>query len=190
MTEAQYQTMGKNEKLAFLINAYNAFTLKLIIDNYPVKSIRDLGGFLSSVFKKDFFQFRGAERSLGEVEHEMIRKEFDEPRIHFAINCASVGCPALRNEAFTPKTLMAQLEEQKITFLKDTSRNRYDAKTKKLYISKIFDWFDDDFEKAAGSVKAYVLEVLAPNQNLAQVEIEDYTEYDWRLNDLGSVKTP
>ena len=100
VSQEDFDHFSENEKLAFLINAYNAFTVKLIVDHYPVKSIKDIGSFLSSPWKKKFFRLLGKERHLDNIEHDMIRKQFNEPRIHFAVNCASIGCPALQDEAF------------------------------------------------------------------------------------------
>jgi hypothetical protein len=122
----------------------------LILTRYPdLKSIKDLGSVLQSPWKKAFFTPLGQERSLDEVEHGLIRAPgvFDEPRIHAAVNCASVGCPMLRNEAFTANKLEAQLEDSLRRFLADRSRNRFDPTSSTLWVSKIFDWYQGDFEK-------------------------------------------
>ena len=134
-----FDTWSKERKLSFLINAYNVFTIQLILDNYPVKSIKKTTLF--SPFSKDFFKLFGEERSLGELEHEMIRKWFKEARIHFAIVCASIGCPALQNTAFNESNLEELLEKGSKDFMSDRSRNYYDAKESVLKLSKIFDWF-------------------------------------------------
>jgi len=106
----EYEQFSEEQKLAFLINAYNAFTVKLILDNYPVTSIKKLGGWFSSPWKKKFFRLLGKEYSLDEIEHGTIRRHFKEPRIHFAVNCASIGCPALREEPYRAEKLNDQLE--------------------------------------------------------------------------------
>jgi Protein of unknown function, DUF547 len=134
--------------MAFLINAYNGFTVELILQNYPTKSIKDIGGTFDDRWKRKFFKLLGQDSYLNKIEHEMLRKPgaFDEPRVHFAVNCASIGCPALRDEAFTADKIDKQLEEQTTRFLSDRSRNRYDIKSGKLEVSMIFKWFKEDWE--------------------------------------------
>ena len=141
VSKKQFDSFSKTEQQAFLMNAYNAFTLKLVVDHYPVKSIKKIGGLFSSPWKMKFIRLLGKEMTLDEIEHETLRKNYNEPRVHFAVNCASIGCPRLRNEAFVASRLDAQLEEQTKIFMRDTSRNKIDLKNKKLKISKIFDWF-------------------------------------------------
>ena len=128
----------------------NAFTVELILTRYPdVNSIKDLGSFFTSPLKKKFFTLLDEERHLDWIEHEMIRKPgmYDDPRIHAAVNCASTGCPALRNEAFIAGILDVQLEDNMRRFLTDKTRNRYDSKTRNLEVSKAFDWYREDFQK-------------------------------------------
>ena len=127
--------LGQGDRLAFLINAYNAFTLKLILIRYPkLESIKDLGSLLRSPWKQRFFTLLGQDQSLDDIEHEIIRKPgaFDDPRIHMAVNCASIGCPMLREEAYVGARLDAQLDDQVIRFLSDRSRNRYSAASQAL----------------------------------------------------------
>lgn len=174
---------SKNEQLAYWINAYNAFTVKLIIDNYPVKSIRDLDPALSiptinTVWHKKFFKIGGKETSLDEIEHDILRKEFDEPRIHFAINCASYSCPPIRAEAYNADIIDEQLHEQAILFINDPLRNY--IKDDKVMLSGIFKWFKRDFTKSS-SLIAY-LNTYSRIQISESAEIE-YLPYDWRLND-------
>jgi len=193
VTQQQYDEFSKAQQLAFLINAYNAYTIQFILTKYPdLKSIKDLGSLFSSPWKKKRFPLLGEKRSLDEIEHDMIRKPgvFDDPRIHMAVNCASIGCPALRDEAYVADRLDAQLDDSVRRFLSDRSRNRADDRG--LWVSKIFDWYAGDFEKQAGSVQAW----LAPYADLlsddAQVraDVRDaslrlhYLEYDWSLNDI------
>lgn len=184
----EYQGWSKPQRLAFLINAYNAFTVKLIVDNYPVDSIKDLGGWLSSPWKKEFFTLLGEEKHLDNIEHDIIRMEFNEPRIHFAVNCAAVGCPPLRQEAFVAERLDQQLEEATRVFLMDERKNRYDPLNQRLELSSIFKWYGIDFEKKAGSVEAFVAPYLTKNlqaqERIRRREVKiRYFDYDWSLNE-------
>src|SRR5215831_19054126 len=150
VTRAEFDGWSKAQQMAFLINAYNAFTVKKILTRYPdIKSIRDFGTIFGNPWKDKFFTLFGVPATLDMIEQDMLRKPgaYDEPRIHFALVCASIGCPMLRNEAFTADRLDAQLEDGIRRFLSDHSRNRYDASSGKLEVSKIFDWYGGDFEK-------------------------------------------
>ncbi|MGH8105949.1 MAG: DUF547 domain-containing protein [Arenimonas sp.] len=184
-----------NEQRAFLINAYNAYTVELILTKYPnIKSIKDLGSLFSSPWSKPFFTLLGEKRSLDDIEHTLLRgnPDFDEPRIHFAVNCASVGCPALRPEAYRAGTLDKQLEEQTKRFLSDHSRNRYDKSKDTLFLSSIFKWYGDDFGKAktaknlAEFLSHYAgsLGMTASEQTrLIHRELDiEFLDYDWTLN--------
>ena len=188
VSSADYKAYSDKQKIAFLINAYNAFTLKLIIKNYPVKSIKDIGGLFSSPWKKEFFKLFGKDMYLDKIEHKILRKKFNEPRIHFAVNCASIGCPALRGEAFTAEKLDDQLNEQAKLFLMDKSRNSFDQKKKELTLSKIFKWFDDDFEKNGSTVPKFVARYMTEDEALqkeiANYKVDDYSDYDWGLNEV------
>ncbi|MBK7963244.1 MAG: DUF547 domain-containing protein [Bdellovibrionales bacterium] len=130
VSRGQFNSMKRDEKLAFLINAYNAFTIDLIVRNPNINSIKDLGSFLSSPWKRKFISLFGEKLSLDEIEHGIIRKDplFQEPRIHFAVNCASIGCPALAPEAFVASRLENQLEAVTKNFLSDRERNRVETK--------------------------------------------------------------
>lgn len=176
------KSWSKAEQLAYWINAYNAFTVKLIADNYPVKSIEDLhptlnNQMVNTVWHKKFFKIGGQKSSLDEIEHTILRKQFNEPRIHFAIVCASYSCPPLRREAYTAKALDRQLEEQAITFINDPKRNKLSAD--KAALSKIFSWFEDDFTKNE-SLIAY-LNRYARTKLKLDAKIS-YLDYDWNLN--------
>lgn len=177
---AEYNGYSKEQKLAFLINAYNAFTIQLILDNYPLKSIRNIGILPLAPWKKEFFKLLGEERSLGWIEHEKLRKDFEEPRIHFAIVCASIGCPPLISEAYIPEKLESQFQSIKNNFLNDTSKNRYDVESNTLYLSSIFDWFKEDFTK-----KGSLIDFIQPSLKV-KIGINPkikYTYYDWNLNE-------
>lgn len=186
--EADFTKWEKNKKMVFLINAYNAFTVKLIIDNYPVKSIKDLGGLFSSPWKKKFFTLFDESRSLDWIEHEKIRPVFNEPRIHFALVCASKGCPALQNEAFRSDKLDQQLFSAARKFLTDKSRNEFKLDKGILNISSIFKWYKDDFVKTYGSVEAFIIPyIVEDNLDImkrlnSHYEI-NYMDYDWTLNE-------
>lgn len=187
----------EDEQLAFLINAYNAWTLELILTEYPdLDSIRDLGWLFRSPWKRDFVELLGEERSLDNIEHNLIRGSgrYNEPRIHFAVNCASIGCPALRTEVYTADQLDTQLEEQTRWFLADRSRNRLVGSD--LEVSSIFDWYREDFEAGwrGESTLAGFLTLYADDLGLSGEEVSRLTEgdidiefldYDWALNDLN-----
>lgn len=183
-----YDLFSPDQKLSFLINAYNGFTLKLIIDHYPVKSIKDIGGLFSSPWKKEFFELLGKPTHLDTIEHEMIRKQFDEPRIHFAVNCASKGCPPLAQEAFVADRLDAQLEKMALGFIQNPIFNRWDTQKQRLDLSSIFKWYGSDFDKKYKSHIHYVASVLGlPAEVRKKVDANDldvdYLDYDWSLND-------
>ena len=198
ITRETFDSWPKDEQLAFLINAYNAWTVKLITDNYAnIKSIKDIGNVFQSPWKKTFIPLLGKVVSLDEIEHNFIRgsDRYNDPRVHFAVNCASIGCPALRNEAYTANKLQAQLEEQTQRFLRDRSRNGLIKDT--LTVSPIFDWYHQDFEKGFLGIKSlteffarYAEPLGLTNVQVASlksgaIEIE-YGGYDWNLN----VKNP
>ena len=171
-----------DQRKAYWINAYNAFTVKLIVDNYPVESIKDLGGSIYKVntpWDIKFIKIEDKEYDLNNIEHSILRKEWEDPRIHAAVNCASVSCPALRKGAFTANRLDQQLDEQMKAFVNDTSKNKLSAD--KVRISKLFKWFTGDFKIVSPSVIAYLNEFSNVNiDNNAEIE---YIEYDWGLND-------
>jgi hypothetical protein len=199
VTPAEFESWPKADQMAFLINAYNAFTIELILTRYPdLKSIRDLGNVVfDSPWKRRFFTLLGRPQHLDGIEHETLRKPgvYDEPRIHFAVNCASLGCPMLREEAYLGNRLDAQLEDQTRRFLADRSRNRYATERRALEVSPIFDWYRKDFESGYGGVRsreqffARYAALLAdrPEERTAiesgKVPLR-FLEYDWRLNDV------
>ncbi len=167
----------KNEQLAYWINAYNAFTIRLITKYYPVKSIKDIGEGLGSPWDMEFIQIGGKTYNLNQIEHEILRKQFREPRIHFAIVCASISCPALRNEAYVASKLNSQLNDQARRFINDTSKNSISKNNIKL--SPIFDWFKDDFI-VNGSLIAFLNRysniTIQPDAKIS------YLKYNWNLN--------
>ena len=192
---AAFNGFSKPQQMAFLINAYNAFTVELILTRYPqLASIRDLGSLLSSPWKPKFIKLLGTEMSLDNVEHDTLRAKgrFEDPRIHFAVNCASVGCPMLREEAFVAERLEAQLDEQALRFMSDRSRNRY--ADGKLELSKIFDWYGGDFKlghMGIASLAAFaaryanqLADAPADRERIKAMTVDiAFLDYDWKLND-------
>lgn len=192
----QFDAWPKPDQLAFLINAYNAWTVELILTEYPeVESIKDLGSFFKSPWKKKFISLLGETRSLDDIEHNLIRGSgrYNEPRIHFAVNCASIGCPALRTEAYRGNRLEEQLEAATVAFLSDHSRNRIEGGTAQL--SSIFKWYREDFENDWRDAKNLPEFLLLYKEALAvsQIEVEklsrnsmdiEFLDYDWNLNSL------
>ncbi len=191
---ANFERWPRDERMAFLINAYNAATIALVLDNGSgLASIKDIGGWFSSPWRRRFVSLLGATRSLDEIEHKLLRgaADFDEPRIHFAVNCASVGCPALRPEAYTGTRLFTQLDDQARRFLRDRTRNRWDAATETLLLSKIFDWYGKDFRRGGlDGVADFAARHAAELSDDAEVRERigrrafkiGFTEYDWSLN--------
>jgi len=180
-----------NDRLAFWINAYNAYTLKVICDNYPVKSIMDIrdpaGDAKTSVWDLNLVTINGTAMSLNHVEHEIIRPKFKDPRAHFALVCASKSCPALRSDAFEGESLDRQLNERGRQFLTDTSQNEFDLNHAKAQLSQIFEWFGDDFgssSKEQLQFLAHFLPDTLAGKILASPEhwTISYKAYDWSLN--------
>jgi len=175
----------KDEKLSFWINTYNVLAVKVVVDHYPVKSIKDIGSLFKSVWKRKAGVVAGKERTLNEVEHEILRKMGD-PRIHVAIVCASVSCPDLRKEAFTADRLNEQLDDQVKLFLENTGKGmRIDEKKKKVYVSSIFKWFDEDFE-SQGGVTGFISQYVSPSRQKSLKEYGGklkYLDYNWDLNE-------
>lgn len=179
----------KEDQLAYWINVYNAFTISLVAKHYPVKSIKDIRpgiSFINSVWDIRFIKIGKETYDLNNIEHSILRKKFDEPRIHFAINCASYSCPRLRNEAYTGSKLSTQLTEAAESFIADKTKN--DITTDKIVISKIFDWFGGDFSlrDPHGKKKGSLIDFL----NLySKVKINQkarisYMDYNWSLNGI------
>lgn len=192
---AEFERWNRHQRMAFLINAYNAFTLELILTRYPdLKSIRDLGTLLRSPWKQSFFGLLGEPRTLDWIEHEQLRPVYGDARVHFGINCASVGCPALRPEAFVADKMDAQLDDQMRRFLGDRTRNRFNAADGVLSVSAIFKWFAEDFDSAGGGLHAWLsarAEMLATKEaDRARLRRGDFElrhlSYDWSLNALGT----
>ncbi len=175
--------LSPKEQLAFFINAYNAWTIKLILGAYPgIKSIKDLGTPLRSPWKKTICKIDGRTISLDELEHEIIRARFHDPRVHFAINCASKSCPPLIAEPYQGDTLDQQLDASARAFVNNPSSNRLDGVV--LHASRIFDWYQSDFEGGTGAFfQKYAEGDLKKRLEAADGRLKiDYLEYDWSLN--------
>lgn len=163
---------SREEKLAYWINAYNAFTIKLILDNYPVKSIMDIDG--GKAWDKVWIKLGNKSYSLNQIENEIIRPQFKEPRIHFAVNCAAKSCPPLLNQAWMPATLDAQLEQRAKSFVNNPAYNT--IKTSNIQVSKIFEWYNQDFGNLISFLNNYSATTIKSGAAIA------YREYDWALN--------
>jgi hypothetical protein len=174
----------REEKLVFWINTYNILSVKMVVDRFPIKSIKDVGSFFSPVWKKPAGRVAGKERTLNEIEHEILRK-MNEPRIHVAIVCASVSCPDLRLEAFTAGKLNEQLSDQMKRFLQSSEKGmRMDKKKNRVYLSPIFKWFKDDFESTGGVLKVisnYVSPETAKELKNPSIDVS-YLDYNWGIN--------
>ena len=177
VTKKEFSSWNANDQLAFLINHYNAETLQLIIDEYPVTSIKKLGTLFTSPWKLKSVQLFGNSNTLHHIEHEILRKDYNEPRIHFALVCAAISCPPLRAEAYVGTSLNDQLNDQARVFLKQNNKNRIEGDT--LYLSSIFDWFKSDFTKSGKSINEYLNPFIDGDATGKKIQ---YTKYDWSLN--------
>ena len=183
-SNAPQKSWTRDQKLAYWINAYNAYTLDLILEHYPVKSIKDIGStikipFVSTAWDVKFINIGGQEYDLNNIEHGIIRKDFDEPRIHFALVCAAVSCPKLQNRAYVPEKLDTQLTNAAKEFLANPAKNEFKGSNKAV-LSKLFNWYGGDFKKN-GTLIEYI-------NRYAETKLDknakiDWMDYDWRLNE-------
>ena len=182
----EFKSWEPPARIAFLLNAYNAWTLRLVATHYPVKSIKEIGTLLSGPWDQRIVNLFGQTVSLDTLEHQVLRKEYNEPRLHFALVCAARSCPPLRDEAYVGERLSGQLDDQARRFLATASKNRVVAGERTVYLSPLFKWYAGDFEKNSGSVLA-ALQSYWPKDAAAALEKGGfkirYTEYDWSLND-------
>ncbi len=187
--EAEFKGWTRPQQMAFLINAYNAFAVEKILTRYPeIRSIWDFGKVFGNPFKDEFFFLLGRKGSLDWIEHQVLRKQYRDPRVHYAVNCASIGCPMLREEAYVAERLERQLEEQARRFLADRSRNRF--RDGRLEVSRIFDWYKGDFEPREQYFARYA-KILTARQEDEQLVMQakvpiSFLDYDWSLNDFRS----
>jgi len=183
--KTEFDSWSKSQQLSILINAYNAWTIKLIMDNYPVDSIKDIGTFFTSPWKKKFFKWLGQDSYLDYLEHEQVRKNYKEPRIHFALVCASISCPSLSPKVFLSESLDKQLEIASINFLTDKDKNKITSTNPlKLGISSIFDWYGTDFENLNQFIgeRITIDASLASQINQGKFD-KNFLDYNWGLND-------
>lgn len=177
------EKLERNEKFAFYINAYNAWTIKLILSEYPgVKSIKDLGSIFQSPWKKSICRLNGKIMTLDDIEHGILRPVFKDPRVHFAVNCASKDCPNLISEPYSGKILDSQLDASVKAFINNPSKNRIDGET--LYVSSIFKWFSEDFQDdIKGFILKYASDELKAGIGKSGENLKiKYLDYDWSLN--------
>ncbi|ABW29978.1 DUF547 domain-containing protein [Acaryochloris marina] len=180
------QGLDRQQAIAFLLNLYNALTIRQVLHQYPIDSIRPqvlgIPNWLTFLrfFTQTIFTLNGQSLSLNTIEHKILRQQYPEPRIHFALVCASVGCPLLRAEAYIPDRLTAQLEDDCERFINNPDKVRYDAASQTLYCSKIFKWYKTDFLTVADSMPTYIgryfKDPLPPDVTLV------YLPYSWDLN--------
>lgn len=188
--DADSSTLTRNEQLAYWMNLYNISTVKLIVDNYPLDSILDMStGIINkyNIFDKEVVPLGGRLVSLNYIEHEMIRKGFEDPRIHFAINCAARSCPPMRQEAFTGASVDKQLDDQTTRFINANTHIDRRGEKATVTVTKIMDWFDDDFEDWGGGHEVFIRKYLRGDagrrlSGVGSVSIK-YADYDWSLND-------
>jgi len=183
LVKIEPDSLSRNERFAFYVNAYNAWTIKLILSGYPgIESIKDLGSFFKSPWKKEFVRLGGEVITLDTIEHNILRPKFEDPRVHVAVNCASKSCPPLWGEPFIGRRLDAQLNTATMAFINNPKFNRLEKNT--LYVSRIFKWFSEDFnddiigffeQYASGELKS----ALTARRSSLKIE---YLDYDWSLN--------
>ena len=173
-------------RLAFWINAYNAFVLKGVLEEYPIKSVLDVSWIPHSFFRLKKFKTKHGKITLRTLEDKKLREAFREPRIHFAINCASTSCPKLLTEAYKAEKLEQQLETQARSFINNKSKNYLDKENGVLYLSNIFKWYEGDFIKKGEKIAEYVVKYLNPDDaefvRNNEVTIK-YLDYNWGLNE-------
>ncbi len=199
VTPAQFNGFSKAQQYAFLANAYNAFTVEKILTRYPnLKSIRDFGRIFNNPWKDDFFTLLGDKRHLDWIEHDTMRAPgvYDDPRVHVAVNCASVGCPMLGRDAFVAERLDAQLDDLFRRFMSDRTRNRYNAQAQVIELSQLWDWYRGDFEKGHRGFSSlqdlaakYADQLADSPEDRARIRAKTvpirFIDYDWSLNDLS-----
>jgi hypothetical protein len=168
---------SENKQKAFWINAYNAYTIKIILENYPLKSIMDIKKDGKTAWKIPFAKVGNKTYTLDHIEHQILRKDFSDPKIHVGVNCASGSCPKLGNKAFTEHNIETELNRLMKDFVNDTTRNKISKK--KVQISSIFDWFKGDFTKK-GSVIDF-LNIYSETEISPKAKIS-FLKYDWTLN--------
>lgn len=189
---AEFTSWERADRYAFWINAYNSYTVQIVVDHFPIESIKKIGEPEGSVWDRRFIdlkplypQAEGDKLSLNDIEHRILRPQFKDARVHAAVNCASIGCPQLRNEAFRGETLERQLDAAARAWLNDVRLNRFDGARRVARISRIFEWFEEDFVRDSKSVALWLARFAPKTEHSwlssGNLRIE-YLEYDWRLN--------
>ena len=194
VSQSELDAFSPEQKMAFWINAYNSGVIKIIVDHYPIKRQFGLKALtypassiqqIPKVWDRPVLRVAGQNLSLNDIEHTILRAQFKDPRIHFALVCASIGCPVIRSQAYTAEKLNAQLADQIQLFLNDALKARYDASTDVLQLSPIFKWFKTDFEQDGGTIA--FLKVHSPAglfDDISQTTKIHCLAYDWSLNDV------
>lgn len=199
ISETTFKTWTESKQLAFLINLYNAATLKLIVDHYPIKSIKDIGSFFKGPWDQPVVGLFGKTITLDNLEHDIVRVQYSEPRIHLALVCAAKGCPTLRSEAYVAGRLDAQLDDQSRRFLASPAGLRIDRDSKTVSFSSIFKWYGKDFidrfspatgfpglDKTEGAVAHFSSGYLSATDGdylKSGAYSVKYLDYDWSLNE-------
>ena len=174
-----------NEQLTFWINAYNAIVIKGVIDHYPTNSVRRVKLFRGFFYRLKF-QVAGKTYTPNQIEHGILREEFPDPRVHFAIVCASFSCPPIGDRAFSAETIEERLETLTFNFIQNPEHVRIDRAKRIVYLSKIFKWYENDFKEGYDGVADFLADYLPPEdaEYLSSMDIQfRYLDYDWTLND-------
>ena len=177
--------LSYNGQLVFWVNAYNALVIKGVIDHYPTTSVRKVKWF-NGFFSRLKFRVAGKTYTLNQIEHGIIRTEFADPRIHFVLVCASTSCPPIENSAFSAEDIEERLEAATFNFVQNPEQVRIDRVKRRVYLSKIFKWYDDDFREGYDGVADFLTDYLSPEDTefvLAKGVKFHYLDYDWSLND-------
>lgn len=195
LAEVDPASLSRNDQLAYWINLYNVSVVAVVVEHYPVDSIRDISTdpiIRLNVFKKPYVKAKGGAISLNDVENDRLREGFKDPRIHFAINCAALSCPPIRTEAYVGSRVGEQLDDQARRFLNGPRgvHLEKDGDTLIVHTTKIMDWFGDDFDKWGGGRLAFLKRYVSPE---TRAEIDraggsaklDYDDYSWKLNDAS-----
>jgi hypothetical protein len=187
MANINPDALSRDDAFAYYINLYNAATIDLVLENYPgIDSIKDIGGFFGNPWKIDFIALKGKKVHLDHLEHEIMRPTYKDPRLHFAVNCASLGCPPLYAKPFEGGTLDATLDKLTRQNMSDPVHTRLEGDD--LYVSKVFDWFGEDWGERDQKV-AFVRKYSPPEQAAkidqlgSRLDLK-YSHWDWTLNDL------
>ena len=194
ISEPEYQQYDQNEKIAYWINLYNLLAIQLVVNHYPIQAgltwkriayPKESIQQIQNVWKVPVIKVGGTERSLDDIENKILRGKFQEPRIHFALVCASLGCPVLREEPYNALHLDEQLDDQVRRFLADEKKAKYDKVKNIYYLSPIFKWFENDFDEAGGIfqfINQYRKQPVSEKTSII------WLDYDWQLNNIK--KTP